>query len=38
MIADFKATLAQFDVPTPEQQELLAIVEGTKGDIVVATD
>lgn len=34
MLVDFKATLARFKVPQPEQQELIAIVESTKGDIV----
>lgn len=33
--ADFKATLDSFKVPDPEQKELFAIVESTKGDIVV---
>ncbi len=33
--ADFKATLDAFKVPAAEQQELFAIVESTKGDIVV---
>lgn len=32
----FKASLDKFGVPEAEQQELFAIVESTKGDIVVA--
>ncbi len=36
MVAEFKLTLAKFKVPMKEQGELLAIVESTKGDIVVA--
>lgn len=36
MLADFKATLDTFKVPGPEQKELVAIVESTKSDIVVA--
>jgi hemoglobin len=36
MVADFKATLDAFKVPAQEQKELIAIVEGTKADIVVA--
>lgn len=35
LLADFKATLDGFKVPQPEQKELFAIVESTKGDIVV---
>ena len=35
MSADFKATLDAFKVPDAEQEELFAIVESTKGDIVV---
>ena len=34
--ADFKASLDKFEVPEAEQQELFAIVESTKGDIVVS--
>jgi hemoglobin len=34
MLADFKSTLAKFKVPPREQQELIAIVESTKSDIV----
>lgn len=33
---DFRQTLRQFQVPEPEQQELLAIVESTRLDIVVS--
>lgn len=33
--ADFKATLDKFKVPDGEQNELFAIVESTKADIVV---
>ncbi len=32
---DFKASLDHFKVPEAEQKELIAIVESTKGDIVV---
>jgi hemoglobin len=35
MAADFKASLDKFKVPDAEQQELFAIVESTKPDIVV---
>ena len=35
MRIDFKATLDAFKVPEAEQEELFAIVESTKGDIVV---
>jgi hemoglobin len=35
MLADFKATLDKFEVPEAEQAELFAIVESTKGDIVM---
>jgi hemoglobin len=34
MLAAFRTTLAKFNVPQREQQELVAIVEGTKSDIV----
>ena len=37
MKADFKATLDQFQVPEEEQSELFAIVESTKGDIVISS-
>jgi hemoglobin len=33
---DFKQTLDKFNVPAAEQKELFAIVNSTKGDIVVA--
>jgi len=33
---DFRQTLDKFQVPQPEQQELKAIVESTKDDIVVS--
>jgi len=36
MLADFRLTLNKFKVPEREQGELIAIVESTKGDIVVA--
>jgi hemoglobin len=36
MLADFRRILNNFGVPEAEQQELVAIVESTKGDIVVA--
>jgi hemoglobin len=35
MLVDFKKSLARFEVPEPEQKELIAIVESTKKDIVV---
>ena len=34
-LGDLRQTLDKFHVPTPEQSELLAIVESTKQDIVV---
>jgi hemoglobin len=34
MLADFTKSLNNFKVPAKEQQELVAIVESTKGDIV----
>jgi hypothetical protein len=33
---DFRQTLDKFEVPQPEQEELTAIVEGTKGAIVAS--
>lgn len=36
MVADFKKTLDKFKVPAKEQGELIAIVESTKGDIVMS--
>ncbi len=33
-LADFQACLDKFEVPATEQQQLFAIVESTKGDIV----
>jgi hemoglobin len=36
MVVDFKATLDKYKVPAKEQGELIAIVESTKKDIVVA--
>ncbi len=36
MVADFRATLDQFKVPKPEQEELIAIVATTKPEIVTA--
>jgi hypothetical protein len=35
MLADFRKTLDKFAVPAAEQGELVAIVNGTKADIVV---
>jgi len=35
MLSDFRATLDKFHVPAAEQNELVAIVNGTKTDIVV---
>lgn len=37
MVADFRKTLDKFNVPAKEQEELIAIVGSTKGDIVKAT-
>lgn len=37
MVRVFRQVLDHFKVPAAEQQELVAIVESTKGDIVVAT-
>ncbi|MBI4263840.1 MAG: group 1 truncated hemoglobin [Acidobacteria bacterium] len=34
MVADFRVALDKFKVPQKEQQELIAIVGSTKGDIV----
>ena len=36
LLRDFRASLAHFNVPAREQQELIAIVESTKPDIVIA--
>ncbi len=36
MVADFRLTLAKFNVPQREQEQLIAIVASTKPDIVVA--
>ena len=35
-LVDVKTTLDKFQVPEKEQNELFAIVESTKGDIVMA--
>jgi hemoglobin len=37
MLADFRKTLEKLNVPVGEQGELIAIVNSTKADIVVAT-
>lgn len=37
MLTDFRATLDKFKVPKAEQDELVAIVESTRPDIVVAS-
>ena len=37
MLVNFRATLDKFKVPKAEQEELVAIVESTKPDIVVAS-
>jgi len=37
MVADFKKTLDKFKVPEKEQNELFAIVESTKPDIVISS-
>jgi hypothetical protein len=34
MVTDFRKTLDSFKVPAKEQEELIAIVGGTKKDIV----
>ncbi len=36
MLADFRRTLNNYQVPEREQQELIAIVESTKKDIVIS--
>jgi len=36
MLADFKKALDKYKVPEREQKELIAIVEGTRKDIVIA--
>jgi hemoglobin len=36
MVVDFKTSLDKFKVPSKEQGELIAIVESTKGDIVLS--
>ena len=36
MTVDFKKSLNKFKVPPKEQSELIAIVESTKGDIVLS--
>ena len=36
MLTEFKKSLEKFQVPAREQQELIAIVESTKKDIVIA--
>ncbi len=35
MLTDFRRTMNNYGVPAKEQQELVAIVESTKKDIVV---
>ncbi|MCH8874773.1 group 1 truncated hemoglobin [candidate division KSB1 bacterium] len=37
MAADFKKTLAKFNVPEKEQNELFTIIESTKPDIVMSS-
>ncbi len=37
MLADFRRTLENYQVPEQEQKELIAIVESTKKDIVIST-
>lgn len=37
LLVDFRASLDKFKVPAAEQAELFAIVESTKGDIVVGS-
>jgi hemoglobin len=36
MVVDFKTSLDKFKVPPKEQSELIAIVESTRGDIVLS--
>jgi hemoglobin len=36
MLAEFRATLNKFSVPAKEQGELIAIVQSTRPDIVIA--
>ena len=36
MMADFRESLYKFKVPQREQQELIALLESVKGDIVIA--
>lgn len=38
MLSDLRRTLNDFQVPDQEQEELIAIVQSTKGDIVVKKD
>lgn len=38
MVVDFKTTLNKFNVPAKEQTELLEIIGGVKGDIVMAAE
>jgi hemoglobin len=37
MVVDFKASLNKFNVPAKEQTELLGVVGGVKGDIVMSS-
>lgn len=37
MVVDFKASLNKFNVPAKEQTELLEVVGGVKGDIVMSS-
>lgn len=37
LMVDFRASLAKFLVPGPEQKELIGIVESTKADMVTAS-
>jgi hemoglobin len=36
MLSDFRRVLNNFDIPKQEQQELIAIIESTKKDIVIS--
>jgi hemoglobin len=38
MLSDLRRTLNDFQVPDQEQEELIAIVQSTKDDIVVQED
>jgi hypothetical protein len=37
VVVDFEATLDEFNVPAKEQSELIQLVGGLKGDIVISS-